>query len=455
MKIAAIRNSIRRIGYLLPFRLHLAVLLLILVWAASWLQKTNALPETSRTAIIALFISVTFWFTFSILIFSFVTALVPWLLFLLNKKNNVTSLDIQIPQGENSLSEKQDVVISIKKIIKPLFGYIRMRLIYDGHTISKKFLPVLKRNPSLFSSDVYGQYTWPITNVKEYDITSGVIYFEDFFQFFSFATQHAAKSKFFKAPPRFNSRELIVQPKRTEETNTRIEEIRKVEGEFLNYKNFEDNDDVRRIVWKIYAKNKELVVRIPETNDPYASHIYFYASFHNTLSGDLYENFNTIFLDYFKTVVWSNYEQLSRQNVLLQFIPDQQSKNYFADDVLQKVKYIISTASWQQNNDLVQYFNQANASVLCISSFNDAKQVAEILERSGRGLAVVFIELSNSFEKAKVTDWFQWLFIKPQGNSQEKLKLSYNLSPLKRKMIDNEKAIKNLLDKSDCEILIV
>ena len=304
MKIAAIKNSIRRVGYLLPFRLQLAVLIIILVRAALWLQKNNALPETSRTAIIGLFISVTFWFTFSVLIFSFVTALVPWLLFLLNKKNNTTSLDIQIPQGENSLSEKQDVVIIITKIIRPLFGYIRMRLVYDGLTISKKFLPVTRKKPNFFSRGINGRYTWPIINVKEYDITSGIIYFEDFFQFFSFATQHAAKSKFFKAPPQFHARELIVQPKRTEETNTRIEEIRKVEGEFLNYKNFENNDDVRRIVWKIYAKNKELVVRIPETNDPYASHIYFYASFHNSLSGDLYENFNTIFLDYFKTVIW-------------------------------------------------------------------------------------------------------------------------------------------------------
>ena len=455
MRIAAVRNSIKRIGYLLPFRLHLAVLILILVWAAVWLQKNNALPETSRTAIIGLFISVTFWFTFSVLVFSLITAIMPWLLFLFNKKNNATSLDIQIPQGENALSEKQDVTISIKKIARPLFGYIRLRLVYDGHTISKKFLPVLKRKTSLFSQSINGQYTWPITNIKEYEITSGIIYFEDFFQFFSFATQHSAKSNFFKGPPRFHSPELIVQPKKTEETNTRIEEIRKVEGEFLNYKNFENNDDVRRIVWKIYAKNKELVVRIPETNDPYASHIYFYASFHNALSSELYGNFNTIFLDYFKTVVWNNYEQLGRQNILLQFIPDQQSKNYYADDDLQKVRYMVSTASWQQNNDLVQYFNQANASVLCISSFNDVGQVAEILERSGRGLAVVFIELSNSFEKAKVTDWLQWLFIKPQGNSQERLRLAYGLSPLKRKMIDNEKAIRNLLNKSDCEILIV
>ena len=107
-----------------------------------------------------------------------------------------------------------------------------------------------------------------------------------------------SSGNFFNGPPLKATGNIIVQPKKTEETNMRIEEMRKVEGELLNYKNFETNDDVRRIVWKIYAKNKELVVRIPETNDPYASHIYFYASFYNAISNDVYEEFNEVFLDH-------------------------------------------------------------------------------------------------------------------------------------------------------------
>ena len=34
-------------------------------------------------------------------------------------------------------------------------------------------------------------------------------------------------------------------PRKTEDTATRIEEIKKVEGEHINYKNFESNDDVQ------------------------------------------------------------------------------------------------------------------------------------------------------------------------------------------------------------------
>ncbi len=155
---------------------------------------------------------------------------------------------------------------------------------------------------------------------------------------------------------------------------------------------------------------------MPETNDPYASHIYFYVSFHNALSNDVYEEFNTIFLNYFKTVTWNNYEQLSRQNALIKFIPDQQTKTYYSDDPLQKIKYFISTAHWQKQNDLLQYFNKQSASVLCISSFNNADQVNDILEKAGKELVIVFVQLTNSFEKIKINTWLQWLFIKPEKN---------------------------------------
>ncbi len=456
MKIAAIKEKIKRIGIFIPVRLHLLLLIAALVWSAKWLRENNTLPETARTAIIDLFITITFWFALAILIFSFLSAFIPWLFFLLNKKNKRSSLKIKVGEKDNGVEDKQQVQIEIDNAMKPLFGYIRLCLFYDGQNISPKFslLPA-KAKKSFFSTYIKGFYNWPLRHIKEYDINNSIIYFEDLFQFFSFVTQFPVSSNFFAHPPRFETNNFIARPKKTEDTNTRIEEMRKVEGEFLNYKNFENNDDVRRIVWKIYAKNKELVVRVPETNDPYASHIYFYASFYNAISNDVYEEFNNIFLNYFKTVTWNSYEQLNRQKELIKFIPDQQAKTYYSDDPLQKIKYFISTAHWQKQNDLLQYFNKQNASVLCISSFSNAAQVEEIIDKAGKELVIVFVQLTNSFEKIKINTWLQWLFIKPEKNSTDKLKLAFNLSPLKRKMLDNEKRIMSLLNKSECKIFAI
>jgi hypothetical protein len=455
MNIAAIREKIRLIGFFIPVRIHFLFLIIALLLAYRWLIKNNAVPETARTAIINLFITVTFWFALAIIVISFLSAFIPWAFFLTSKKNNRSTLSVKTP-GTKNPSNQQLVEISISKILKPVFGYIRLRLRYDKNNISPKFAPIsqeLKKH--FFSMQTKGVYNWPFKNIKEYDIHTGIIYFEDFFQFFSFTSQLSVNNNFYTQPLKAATGKVIVQPKKTEDTNMRIEEMRKVTGEYLNYKNFETNDDVRRIVWKIYAKNKELVVRIPETNDPYASHIYFYASFYNAVSNDVYEEFNSVFLDNFKTVIWNVYEQLYRQNELIQYIPDQETKTFYADDVIQKTKYIISTSSWQRQNNLNTYFNKQYASVLCISSVTDAKKLEEILENTGKSLTVVFVQLSKSFSNIKVKDWLQWIFVNPEKKSSEKLQLAFSLSPLRKKILDNEKSITELLKTSECESLIL
>ena len=128
MNITTLKYKLKRVGYFMPFNVRFVLLVAALLWAATWLVKNNALSETSRTAIINLFISVISLFALSILIVSFLTAFIPWIFFLINKKNNRSSLKIKVDEKENLLNENRPVVITINNIIKPLFGYIRLRL---------------------------------------------------------------------------------------------------------------------------------------------------------------------------------------------------------------------------------------------------------------------------------------------------------------------------------------
>ena len=454
MNIARIREKIRNAGYFIPVRMHLILLLISLFLAEGWIQKNNAVPQTARTAILNLFIVVTFWFAFGILLFSFLSVFVPWIIFLLDRKNNRTSLMLRTPAKD--MVNRQQINVDISRITRPPFGYIRLRLLYDGNNVSPKFAPIaVQAKKNFFSTHLKGLYNWHLKNIREYDIHNSIIYFEDFFQFFSFTAWLSSAGNFYTQPLQSATGKISAQPKKTEETNTRIEEMRKVDGEFLNYKNFEHHDDVRRIVWKIYAKNKELVVRIPETNDPYASHIYFYASFYNAISSELYHEFNEVFLDNFKTIVWNTYEQLYRQNELIDYIPDQETKTFYADDPAQKVKYIISTSAWHKQNDLRSYFNRQYGSVLCISSLTGTQQLTEILEKAGTSLNIIFVPLSKSFANVHAIDWLQWIFIKPEKKSSDKMQIAFNLSPLRRKLLENEKNIKGILKKSECEVLVL
>ncbi|MDQ6758058.1 MAG: DUF58 domain-containing protein [Bacteroidota bacterium] len=456
MNFALIKNKIRYGSFFIPFRFQLILLSITLFAAYYWLKKTRVLPDASYSAITELFITVTMAFIACVFVIAFFSSVLPWLYFLYTKRNRKIDIKIKTDSKQNTLNEKQRVSININPIIRPVFGYIRLRLHYDGENISSKFSLInTQQKQDFFSSSLNGIYNWPLPEIKEYKISNAIIYFEDMFQLFSFAATLPAQDNFFTHPKNVMHSEMKVRPKKTEEANTRIDRIRKLEGEFLNYKNFENNDDVRRIVWKIYAKNKELVVRIPETNDPYASHVYFYASYYNSMESGIYGDFYPVLLNYYKTGIWNVYSQLSKQNVLIKYIPDQETKTTFIDDATEKIKYIISTSDWQTQKDLQQYFKKEDASVICFSSLINAEQVDDILSGSGKDLVVIFVQLSNSFNAVKIKDWVKWIFIKPADDGLNKLRMVWNISPFKRKLIENENKIKAILNKSESEIIIV
>ena len=92
---------------------------------------------------------------------------------------------------------------------------------------------------------------------------------------------------------------------------------------------------------------------------------------------------------------------------------------------------------------------------MCISSLINPEEVEHILDRTGKDLVIIFVRLSNAFGSLKIKDWVQWIFIKPEEDQIEKLRLAWNFSPLKRKIADNESRIIELLNKSESEILVV
>jgi hypothetical protein len=116
---------------------------------------------------------------------------------------------------------------------------------------------------------------------------------------------------------------------------------------------------------------------------------------------------------------------------------------------------MITTESWQKQNDLQNYFNKQYASLLCISSLTDAAQLSEILDKAGKSLTVVFVQLSKSFANVNIINWLQWIFVKPEKKGAGKLQLAFNLSPLRKKILENEKQIQQTLEKCDCETLIL
>ena len=448
-KFNTILNFIKRIGFFIPFTWYF-VLFLAAGWLGIvWLHKQESIPDSAFADIFTLLLRFAKYFCLAILLFAFLSTVGSLLYFVVKKRRKGIDFWINIPSGNETQQAKQPIEININPILKPLLGFIKLRLKYDKTHFSEKFYLVKPTSFKFFNTSLNGIYNWRLPEIKEYRVDKVIVYFEDFFQFFSFAITIDTSSNFYTKPVTYESKIMEAFPRKTEDTATRIEEIKKVEGEHINYKNFESNDDVRRIVWKIYAKNKELVVRIPEILDPYASHIYLYASFFSAfdfLGNDAVE---VPFLNYYKTICWSVYKQLSQKGFDVRYVYDQDIPQHKMNSDEEQIKYAISVSKWQRDKELKSYVQTKDASVVIISSLTDINEVNELIEKYGNEISFVFVPLTDSLQKQHLGDWIQWLFVQQEKDAIAKYKTNWSLSLLRLKIAKNEKQLKLLLDKYD------
>ncbi len=444
-----IRNFFQPAVFFIPFTLYFILFTAALLLAQRWLAQKQKTPGTSFADIFSLLLKVAFWFVLIIILLAFLLVVISFLLFLWKKQKN--NINFSIASSDAVLTadgkQKQRVHIEISPLLKPLLGFIKLRLQYDGKNYSDKFI-LSETSEKKFAPTAYkGDYLWSLPEIKEYHLEKLIIYFEDLFQFFSFTIALPVQNRFYTQPLQEQTKDFSISPRKTEDASLRIEELKKVEGEFLNYKNFEDNDDVRRIVWKIYAKNKELVVRIPEILDPYASHAYMYASFFTSFDIAANRTAEIFFLNYYKTLLWAIYQKLTGQGFEVRYIADQQTPAANFNDENKAVEYSVSTSKWQTDKDIRSYVNGKDASVVIVTSLSNAGDVQQLLDSSDGNTFFVFIKLSNSLQKSYLTGLLRWIFIQQEKNEMEVYKTSWRLSFLRPKVLQNEKKLEPMFSK--------
>jgi hypothetical protein len=288
-----------------------------------------------------------------------------------------------------------------------------------------------------------------LPDIKEYQLRGGFVYFEDMLHIFSLAVQQPVTGQFYQPPSLLEEQEQDVFPKKTETTDIRIDKLRRVDGDYLNYKDFESGDDVRRIVWKVYARNRELVVRVPELYEPYASHVYFYASFAASVKAQwLGDNYLKEMLNFYKNNVWTVYDALSKKEWDIRYIPDQQFT--ISEDLApaDKASRIISNSGWHTDKDLGKYFNARYGTVLCISSLTDPQELQQILDQCDASTVVYFIKLSHTFRHFIAWGWLKRLVFLPPKDRLSRVRARWTFSPMRLQILKKEKEIEQLLKKS-------
>jgi hypothetical protein len=434
-----------------------AFIMAIALWLSFRVIKPAGLAKgeevSSFRPLILLMGQTALWFVIGLISFSILTTFICWLHYLWLQGRNGYQLEFSFSaRGKNKGLWMETL---LRKTRRPFLGFIKGRLFYDDFEMTDKFtLASNKRQPQRFWREgVSGKSMLQLPDIREYAIRGGVVYFEDMLQLFSLPVHQSVKGHFHQAPELVDIDNRDALPRKTEQTDTRIDQLRKVEGEYLNYKGFESGDDVRRIVWKVYAKSRELVVRIPEIFDPYASHVYFYASFHTGLKAPQRGNdFAAEMLNYYKERVWTAYETLADKEWEVRFIPDQELKVPEQLNGKAFVQRVISNSAWQGDRELTGYFEARYGSVICISSFNDPGEVKAMLEQCSNDTVVYYVKLSNTFRNFLPWTWLKRIFILTPEDRLKKIRGRWLLSPLRMQLLRREKEIEQALENSDVTV---
>ncbi len=225
------------------------------------------------------------------------------------------------------------------------------------------------------------------------------------------------------------------------------EHIQRVKGEWLHYKVFEPSDDVRRIIWRVYAQNRELVIREQENFSPYTSTVSFYISFLNEASVMTSNPFiSDYFLSKYKNACWSIFYKFKKSEGLdVKYMPDQRMSGLEAESPLEHDHEIMSISEWIRLPQLQQYISERESFILCITPLVDLAELEEFLDQHPKILVYIILPVLSEISKTrKGLNLRRLVFRRPTGTEERNLRFYRFLGQHKQYQMRIEQSLKVL-----------
>lgn len=413
---------------------------------AVWLRGEYGDDDSTLWLVMKLLLQLVQWTLVGILAISILSALAAWLYFRYRVK--ARGLNIQVRFGDGQKAEAGWVPIAVQidgQVFRPFFGSIQARLVFGGRRISQPVIldTGLRRARQLWRYGLQGQGRTLLHDRGIYDVEHVLFSFVDMLSVISLPATVDLTQQVYTLPRPQAPKAVGAQPHSTEEQKHRIDIPKRVEGEYVNYKEFETGDNIQRIVWKIYAKSGQLVVRIPEIKDPYASHLYFYVSyFHgfNKQEGA----FERELLNAYKDDVRNLLEALQRNGYDVRIPQDQEVPKLAGLNEKKIELFQITAANWQSSLPPSTFVNAGKAAFVCVSSLTPVNEIESVLKKLPSAIPLVVVKLSDAIPSPFRFQLKDILF-KPEKQPVDALTGPWLMSSLRRELLKNEKEIEAVL----------
>lgn len=458
MKPTQIYRRFSAIQDAFPVKFSALIVVILFVFAYLYLNNNYSLSENSTQAVFTIIAKYFLIILITIILIAFLSCLAAYVVFRIRLKRNSKYLNISFDINNSSKNKVESLAkIQMQKLLFPLFGCIKVRFFFENNFSSKKINLVSNKFRLMSTKNFTAECALNFNEVKHYTLKHAKFYFEDYFSLFSFSSSKKANAQFYVLPEQKQQVNIFPNPTAQQDAQIRTDIVRYLNGEFLRFKSFENSDDVRRIVWKIFAKNNELVVRTQEMRNNQASKTRLYASFFNNMNLLLQTgNLSNLLLTFYKNAVWSVFSALKNNKKMDTELKIDTDINVNASkDSLPKQMFEISAAEWQDSLPPADFYESGNVSVLCISSLVVASDVKKILDKKSKYVSIIFVQLGKVLKVNAIKLIIRNIFVKPQRGSIEEQQLKFLLSPIRKRLLANEKAIIEILNGEDDNLYII
>lgn len=412
----------------------------------SWIRTEYGGEASTLWLVMRAFSLILQWTLIGLVAISVTSVLLTWGYFRYLAGRHRITVDIHFGDGQKAEAGWVPLGVSLEgQLIRPFFGTVHASLVFSKNKLSQPVLldGNLRRPKHWWRRGIKGTgRTW-LHDRGIHDVEHVLLTFTDMLSLVSLPAKLDSVQQVYTLPKPTPPVRVVAQPHSTEEQKHRIDVSKRVEGEYISYKEFESGDNIRRIVWKIYAKSGELVVRIPEIKDPYASHLYFYVSyFHGLKLAD--GAFEAELLNAYKDHVRNLYEALQKNGYDVRIPADQEVPKLAGLSEKKIELFQIAAANWHNANPPTKFVNAAKAAFVCLASVTPASEVAAILKKVPDTVPVVVVKLSGAIPspfRISLKD----IFFRPETKPAEKLSRPWLLSTLRRDLLRNEKEIESVV----------
>lgn len=300
----------------------------------------DEVPTLQISDFIQLLISLAFWFLLSMFLLATISVLFSFLVFQFGKKNKYADL---LHAGSKNVKSGY-LQGNIPFYIKPLLGKLQAMVWYKDDT----------QQASFFSKLPIGKFLMelPVVHIKVYNVQEIELLFLDFLRMYRLPATVYGVGTFLKHPKEIPLEEVFTQPKIYSEENETSSQILPNPEEWLQFKHFESGDDVRRILWKLYAKNKDLFVRHQEPYTQYSSKLSLLVFFELDphFSRKLNMEMQQHLLNFYKQAVYTIYLELSKNFKEVAMAIHSGGKAATEADVLN----LLTAVSWQSSEQQIE-----------------------------------------------------------------------------------------------------